>query len=126
MMVSRITMVIILIFGIIIALDQNSTIFGVVSYAWAGFGASFGPLMILSLYWRRVNLPGAVAGMVAGGGMVFLWHEVIAGLGGLFAIYELLPAFILGLVVNVVVSMVTAPPSKQITDEFDTYRELEV
>jgi sodium/proline symporter len=126
MLVSRVTMVLILIFGVIIALDQNSTIFGVVSYAWAGFGASFGPLMILSLYWRRVNLPGAIAGMLAGGGMVFLWHEVIAGYGGIFAIYELLPAFIFGLVVNVVVSLLTKPPSLEIAEEFDTYQQLDV
>jgi sodium/proline symporter len=83
-------------------------------------------VLILSLYWRRVNLPGAVAGMIAGGGMVFLWHEVIAGFGGVFAIYELLPAFIFGLVVTVVVSLATKAPSKQITDEFDTYQDLTV
>ncbi|MDR1712763.1 MAG: sodium/proline symporter [Coriobacteriales bacterium] len=126
MMVARVTMVVILVFGIIVALDENSSIFRVVSYAWAGFGATFGPLVILSLFWRRLNFAGALAGMVSGGAMVFIWHELIAKLGGWFAIYELLPAFVIGLVVMVVVSLLTKPPSEAITREFDTYMELDV
>jgi sodium/proline symporter len=126
MWVSRITMTLILIFGIIVAADENSSIFRVVSYAWAGFGATFGPLVLLSLFWRRVNLSGALAGMVSGGVMVFVWHELIKPFGGIWGIYELLPAFIVGLVVMVVVSLLTAPPAKEITDEFDHYMELDV
>jgi sodium/proline symporter len=126
MWVARITMTLILIFGIIIAADENSSIFRVVSYAWAGFGATFGPLVLLSLFWRRVNLPGALAGMVCGGVMVFVWHELIAPFGGIWGIYELLPAFIIGLVVMVAVSLLTKPPSAEITEEFDHYMELDV
>jgi sodium/proline symporter len=134
MWVARITMTLILIFGIIIAADENSSIFQVVSYAWAGFGATFGPLVLLSLFWRRVNLPGALAGMVCGGVMVFVWHELVrplgvelgGTLGGLLNIYELLPAFIIGLVATVVVSLLTKPPSAEITEEFDHYMELDV
>jgi sodium/proline symporter len=126
MWMARITMTLILIFGIIIAADENSSIFRVVSYAWAGFGATFGPLVLLSLFWRRVNLPGAFAGMVCGGVMVFVWHELIKPFGGIWGIYELLPAFVIGFVAIVVVSLLTRPPSAEITHEFDHYMELDV
>lgn len=123
MIVTRITLTVILIFGIIIALDPNSSIFQVVSFAWAGFGASFGPLMIMSLYWRRTNMQGALAGMIVGAAVVLVWHFFVAPLGGIFAVYELLPAFILSTVSIIVVSLLTPAPSKEITDEFDHYLE---
>ena len=123
MIVARITLVVVLLFGIVIAMDENSSIFKVVSYAWAGFGASFGPLMLLSLYWRRINLPGAVSGMIVGAATVLIWNSFIKPLGGIFAIYELLPAFILSLIAIVVVSLLTKAPSKEITDEFDSYMD---
>lgn len=125
MMAARLTMVLVLIFGILIALDENSSIFKVVSYAWAGFGATFGPVILASLFWRRVNLPGALAGMIAGGASIFIWHELIAPLGGVFAIYELLPGFIIGALALAVVSLLTKPPSEEITEEFDHYMELD-
>lgn len=123
MIVARITLVVVLLFGIAIALDENSSIFQVVSYAWAGFGASFGPLILLSLYWRRTNLPGAVAGMIIGAATVLIWNTFIKPLGGIFAIYELLPAFVLSLIAIVVVSLLTKEPPKKVTDEFDSYME---
>lgn len=123
MIVARITLVVVLLFGIAIALDENSSIFQVVSYAWAGFGASFGPLILLSLYWRRTNLPGAVAGMIVGAATVLIWNTFIKPLGGIFAIYELLPAFVLSLIAIVVVSLLTKEPPKEVTDEFDSYME---
>ena len=123
MIVTRITLVVVLLFGIAIALDENSSIFQVVSYAWAGFGASFGPLILLSLYWRRTNLPGAVAGMIVGAATVLIWNTFIKPLGGIFAIYELLPAFVLSLIAIVVVSLLTKEPPKEVTDEFDSYME---
>ena len=95
MLVTRITLLAIALIAMVIALDENSVIFNVVSFAWAGFGATFGPLMLFSLFWKRTNRAGAIAGMLSGGGMVFLWKLVISKLGGAFAIYELLPAFIL-------------------------------
>lgn len=125
MIVARITLVVILLFGIFIAIDENSIIFQVVSYAWAGFGAAFGPLMLLSLYWKRTNLPGAVAGMLTGAIGVVVWHELIKPLGGIFAVYELLPCFFLSLIVIVVVSLATKKPSKEIEDEFDSYLKAE-
>ena len=105
MWVSRITLVVIAIFAIIIAWDSNSTIFGITSFAWAGFGAAFGPLMIFSLFWKRTTYPAAIAGMLSGGVMVFFWKLVINPLGGVWSVYCLLPAFIVSSIVIVVVSL---------------------
>ena len=119
MTVSRITLLVLAAIGIVIALDENSVIFQIVSFAWAGFGATFGPLMLFSLFWKRINKPGAIAGMISGAGMVFLWKLGISKLGGAFAIYELLPAFIFSSVCIVVVSLLTKAPSKEIEEDFD-------
>jgi sodium/proline symporter len=119
MLVSRITLCIIAIFGLIIAWDENSVIFTVVSFAWAGFGAAFGPLMLFSLFWKRTTAQGAVAGIAGGGLMVFVWKLLVRPLGGAFNIYELLPAFIFACLCIVVVSLLTPKPSKEIQDEFE-------
>ncbi len=119
MVVARVTLIIISVIGVVIAWNPNSSVFGIVSFAWAGFGAAFGPVMLLALFWKRSNKYGAIAGMLAGGAMVFIWKFGIAKLGGAFAIYELLPAFIFGLALNVIVSLVTPAPEKEITDEFE-------
>ena len=105
--------------GVILARDPDSSIFGIVSFAWAGFGAAFGPVIICSLFWKRTTLPGAIAGMASGGVMVFVWKYLIAPLGGVFAIYELLPAFLVSLAVIVVVSLCTKAPAQEILDEFE-------
>ena len=122
MWVTRITLLVIAIFAIVIALDENSVIFNVVSFAWAGFGATFGPLMLFSLFWKRVNRAGAIAGMVSGAAMVFVWKLLISKLGGVFAIYELLPAFIISSVCIVVVSLLTKAPSKEIEEDFEAVK----
>ena len=75
--------------------------------------------MLLSLFWKRTTYQGAIAGMVAGGAMVFVWKLVLKPLGGMFGIYELLPAFIFSVLVIVIVSLCTAEPDAQITEEFD-------
>ncbi len=126
MIVARVTLTCILVLGCFLAMDQNSSIFNIVSYAWAGFGASFGPLMLCALYWRRTTLPGAIAGMLTGAATVIIWNNFIAPLGGWFAVYELLPGFVLALLVIIVVSKLTPEPSKEVTDDFDTYMELDV
>ena len=123
MIVARVTLVVMFLFGILVAYDQNSSIFQVVSYAWAGLGASFGPLMLCSLYWRRANKAGAVAGMLSGTAAVLIWHNLVKPLGGVFAIYELLPAFIISLLFIVVVSLLTAKPNKRMLYEFDHYMD---
>ena len=122
MLVTRITLLAIALVAIIIALDENSVIFNVVSFAWAGFGATFGPLMIFSLFWKRINRAGAIAGMVSGASMVFIWKLLISKLGGAFAIYELLPAFIVSSIFIVVVSLLTKAPSKEIEEDFEAVK----
>ncbi len=122
MWVSRITLLAIALIAIVIALDENSVIFQIVSFAWAGFGATFGPLMLFSLFWKRTTRAGAIAGMVSGAGMVFLWKLVISKLGGAFAIYELLPAFIFSSICIVVVSLLTKAPSKEIEEDFEAVK----
>ncbi len=124
MLVSRITLLVVALVGIIIALDENSVIFKVVSFAWAGFGATFGPIILFSLFWKRSNRAGAIAGMLGGGGMVFLWKLVIRPMGGVFGIYELLPAFIFSCICIVVVSLVTKKPSEDIQKEFDAVKAM--
>ena len=119
MTVSRITLLVIALIAVVIAMDENSVIFKVVSFAWAGFGATFGPIMLFSLFWKRTNRAGAIAGMVSGAAMVFIWKLGISKLGGAFAIYELLPAFIFSAICIVVVSLLTAPPSKEIEEDFE-------
>lgn len=119
MNVSRITLLAIALIAIVIALDEKSVIFQIVSFAWAGFGATFGPIMLFSLFWKRTTRAGAIAGMVGGAGMVFLWKLVISQLGGAFAIYELLPAFIFSGICIVVVSLLTPMPSKEILEDFE-------
>ena len=126
LIVARITLIAVLIFGILISLDSESSIFAVVSYAWAGLGASFGPLILCCLYWRRTNLQGAIAGMIVGAVTVLVWDGVVAPLGGIFAVYELLPGFVLSLFAIVIVSLVSKPPSEKVLEDFDTYMDLDV
>ena len=95
--VTRLTLLVISLVAILIALDENSIIFRVVSFAWAGFGATFGPIMLFSLFWERTTRAGAIAGMVTGGATVFIWKLLLNPLGGIFSIYELLPAFLFSL-----------------------------
>lgn len=125
MAVSRITLLVIALFGVIIALDESSVIFKVVSFAWAGFGATFGPIMLFSLFWKRVNRAGAIAGMLAGGGMVFIWKLLLRPLGGVLGIYELFPAFVISSLAIVIVSLLTAPPSEEVQKEFELARTYE-
>ena len=122
MQIARLTVVIIAVVGMVLAWDPNSSVFRVVSFAWAGFGAAFGPVVLFALFWKRANKWGALAGMASGGIMVFVWKYLVAPMGGAWAIYELLPAFLVNCVVLVVVSLATPAPEKAITDVFDEIR----
>lgn len=122
MKVSRLTLIALTCIAIVIALDKDSVIFRLVSFAWAGFGATFGPLMLFSLFWKRTNRAGAIAGMVSGGGMVFVWKLLLKPLGGVFSIYELFPAFVFSCICIIVVSLLTEEPSKEIQEEFDAVK----
>jgi sodium/proline symporter len=120
MIAARVTVIAIAILGVIIARDPESSVFGIVSFAWAGFGASFGPIVICSLFWKRTTLSGAICGMVTGGVMVFVWKYLIKPIGGIFGVYELLPAFLVSIAVIVVVSLISKKPSDEIVAEFET------
>ncbi|MBC3805049.1 sodium/proline symporter PutP [Acetobacterium fimetarium] len=119
MRVSHIILISVAVIGVLLALDENSVIFTIVAFAWAGFGATFGPLMLFSLFWKRTTREGAIAGMLAGGGMVFIWRLLIKPLGGVFGIYELLPAFLVSCAFIVVVSLLSKEPSAEIQAEFE-------
>ena len=122
MLVARSVMVAISLVAAFLARDPNSSVFRVVSFAWAGFGAAFGPTMLMALFWKRSNKWGALAGMLTGGVMVFVWKFLIAPLGGVWAIYELLPALLAALVVHVVVSLLTPAPEKELVAAFEEAR----
>ena len=119
MLAARATVIGIAIIGMVLAWDPNSSVFRVVSFAWAGFGAAFGPVMLFSLFWKRANKQGALAGMITGGAVVFIWKYLIAPMGGAWAIYELLPAFLAACIAIVIVSLATPAPEKAVTDTFD-------
>lgn len=120
MVMARIVLIIIAGIGVFIARDPNSSVFGIVSFAWAGFGAAFGPIMLLALFWKRANRYGAIVGMLGGGIMIFVWKFLVKPLGGVFGIYELLPGFLVGLLLCVVVSLLTPAPEKEIVEEFES------
>jgi sodium/proline symporter len=125
MWIARIAMLLVTVFGVLVALSGNQSIFRIVSYAWAGLGAAFGPLILFSLFWKRTTLPGAIGGMISGGVMVILWKERISKLGGFFGVYELLPAFIISTLVIFVVSLITKAPSEKIIKEFEQAKTAE-
>jgi sodium/proline symporter len=124
LIVARLTLVAIAVVAVFLARNPDSSVFRIVSFAWAGFGAAFGPVMLFSLFWKRTTKWGALAGMLAGGIMVFVWKYVIAQLGGVFAIYELLPAFVTACIAIVVVSLATKAPEKEVIDEFESVKAI--
>lgn len=117
---ARLTVIGISLVAVILAWNPNSSVFTIVSFAWAGFGASFGPVVLFALFWKRSNLQGALAGMISGGVMVFVWKYLVKPIGGIWGIYELLPAFIAASAAIVIVSLATAAPSEEICQEFDS------
>ncbi len=124
--VARATVIVISIIAIFMASNPKSNVFQIVSFAWAGFGATFGPVMLFALFWKRSNKYGAIAGMLSGGIMIFLWKYVVRPLGGALDIYELLPAFIVACIFIVVVSLLTPAPEKEIVEEFESVKTAQV
>ena len=120
MLMARITVLVIAAISVFLARNPDSSVFRIVSFAWAGFGATFGAVMLFALFWKRSNRNGALAGMIVGGAMVFIWKFLITPHGGLLGIYELLPAFLCSAAAIVIVSLLTAPPSQEIIDEFES------
>ena len=119
LIVARITVVAIALVGVFLARDPQSSVFSIVSFAWAGFGGAFGAVVLCALFWKRSNLYGAIAGMIAGGVTVFVWKYLVRPLGGVWDIYELLPAFLVSLLFIVVVSLLTKAPGEEIIKEFE-------
>ncbi len=114
--VGRIAVVVIAIIATALAMDKDSKVLALVSYAWAGFGAAFGPALILSLYWKRMNKAGALAGIITGGVTVVVWKQLS---GGWFDVYEIIPGVLFAFVAIIIASLVTAPPSASIQQRFD-------
>ena len=125
MLTARLTLVVVAVLGVIIAWNPNSSVFNIVSFAWAGFGAVFGPAMIMSLVWKRTTLAGTVAGMITGAATVFIWKYGVRPLGGAWNLYELAPAFLVALIFIVVVSLLTKKPEDRILAEFDEVVNME-
>ncbi len=113
--VSRLMIVVVSLISVVLALNPNSMILTIVAYAWAGFGAAFGPLVMLSLFWRRMTLNGAMAGIIVGGVTVLIWKNFFAFTN----LYEIVPGFLLSTLAIYVVSIMDKEPSKEITDDFD-------
>jgi sodium/proline symporter len=118
--VSRFSVIGIAVIALVIAFDPNSSVFALVSYAWAGLGAAFGPVIVASLFWRRTNKWGAIAGMISGAVTVIAWIQIAkVSSATIFGLYELLPAFIISSISIYVVSLLTEKPSQEILDEYD-------
>ena len=119
MAISRLALVGIGVIGVVLAWNPNSSVFQIVSFAWAGFGATFGPVMILALFWKRSNKYGALAGLISGGIMIFVWKFAVRPLGGAFDIYELLPSFLVALLFDVILSLATKAPDKKVIETYE-------
>jgi len=121
--ISRVTVIVVAILAYLIALDPNSSIMGLVSNAWAGLGSAFGPTIVLSLFWKRANMPGAVAGIISGGLTVIIWDYIplVGGqtLGAATGLYSLVVGFAISLALILIVSLCTKEPEAEIIREFE-------
>ena len=122
--ISRFTVFAIALIALFLSLNPNSSIFGLVSYAWAGFGATFGPMVLLALYWRGMTAKGAIAGLITGFVSVVLWHNLSADVHPIFGLYEIAPGFVICLVFSVVVSLLDKNKDAEMLQEFDKYKQM--
>lgn len=118
--IGRIAVILIALAAMLLAFDDDSTVLDLVSYAWAGFGATFGPVLLLSLFWRRSTALGAMAGIVVGGVTVVVWANMS---GGIFELYEILPGFVLAGLAMIGMSLISPEPEQEILDEFDAVQQ---
>lgn len=116
----RISVLVIALIAVFLAMDPESSVLELVSYAWGGFGAAFGPVILLSLFWKRMNRHGALAGIITGAVVVVVWERLS---GGIFELYEILPGFVFSLLAIVFVSLITKPPKEEIVEEFKEAKE---
>ena len=122
--VARVAVIIISIIAVFLAGNPDSSVFNIVSFAWAGFGSTFGPVVLFALFWKRSNKYGVISGMISGGITIFVWKFLVRPLGGAFDIYELLPGFIVASLFIIVVSLITKAPEKEILDEFEEVKAM--
>src|SRR5690606_6657675 len=120
LVMSRMSVLVVAVVAFLLALNPKESILGLVGNAWAGFGAAFGPLIILSLLWKRITAAGALSGMVVGGAAVLLWAYVPHGFKD---VYEIIPGFILSFFTTVTVSLLGKPVSEEIKREFEAVRK---
>ncbi|WP_028862282.1 sodium/proline symporter PutP [Psychromonas aquimarina] len=120
MMVGRLGVIGLSLLALFLAMDPDSSVLGLVSYAWAGFGAAFGPVLVLSLYWKRMNRNGALAGIIVGGITIVVWKQLT---GGIFDVYEIVPGIIFAGAAIVITSLATAAPDKSVTDQYDLFEK---
>lgn len=119
MIVGRIAVIGIAVIAILLGYNPDSKVLELVSYAWAGFGAAFGPVIVLSLFWKRMTRNGALAGIITGSLTVIIWSQIE---GGIFELYELAPGFLLGIIAIIIFSLIGGSPSKQIQEEYNLYK----
>ncbi|MCI6810521.1 MAG: sodium/proline symporter PutP [Spirochaetia bacterium] len=123
LIVSRFTVFLIALIALLLSLNPSSSIFNLVSFAWSGFGGTFGPLVLLALYWKRTTAPGAIAGLVCGGVVDVVWHYIPASVNPIFGLYEIVPAFLICLIVTVVVSLCTKQ-NEEVAAKFEEYKNM--
>jgi sodium/proline symporter len=134
LLIGRIAVIVIAVIAFVIALDPNSSIMDLVSDAWGGFGAAFGPVVLLALFWKRSNAAGALAGMISGTLTVLVWSYIpminvegeLVTLGDSTGLYSLALGFPIALVMMVLVSLITKKPDQEIIDEFESVKTLDV
>lgn len=122
LLVNRIAVLIIAFIALLFSIDPHSSVLNLVGYAWAGLGASFGPLIICSLFWKRTTRWGGIAGILVGGLTVIIWKN-LANLGGIFTLYEMVPAFIVGLFTIIIVSLLTPKPPIKVQESFELFQK---
>lgn len=118
--VGRIAVILISLIALFLAMTPDSSVLGLVSYAWAGFGAAFGPALVLSLYWPRMNRHGALSGIIVGGVTIVVWKQLS---GGWFDVYEIVPGIILSTLSIVVVSLLTGEPDEKVKAQHATFKK---
>lgn len=130
LLLSRIAIIAVAAIAYVLALNPDNSVMSLVSYAWAGLGAAFGPAMVLSLFWKRMTMSGALAGMISGGATVVIWKEylgkfLLVDAGG-NVLYELVPAFAISIICIVVVSLISKTPSQKVLDDFEKVKTIDI
>ncbi|MGP1587238.1 MAG: sodium/proline symporter PutP [Treponemataceae bacterium] len=125
LLVGRISVLVIASIAFCLSLNPNNSIFGLVSYAWAGFGAAFGPIILLALHWKKITGKGAIAGIISGGLTVVVWHNIPSSLCSIFGIYEILPGFVVCMLFTIIVSLCDKNKNPEMLKNFEKYKAME-